>query len=164
MSSWEHIRNQLLTLSKKRGFQSELARNIGVHVNLIQKYVKGETVPGFDQVDKIAEALGLQAWELIKPDGATPTPKEPGNAELLEAMSKLQARIKELEAKLPASPLIENKPVIIQGGDADVRNDLVNFILNEASVDEVELLGERVRALRQRKSRKDTKRSTSDAG
>lgn len=114
--SWEVLRNKLNIMATIRGFKADLARKMGIHSSLIQAYLDGTTTPGIDQIDRFAEALGLQTWELIKPDNAIATPmkKEPGNAELLAALVELQAKVQELEqlkASSPGDPLIKNKAV-----------------------------------------------------
>lgn len=82
----------------------------------LSRYLTTDKVPSLSVIDRLAAALDCQPWELIKPEGAKPTPepKQAGNAELLAAVAKLQARVDELEAALrperrssAARPLLE---------------------------------------------------------
>lgn len=46
---------------------SEFARRAGIHVTLIWKYIKGDSKPGLDQLDRLADAMEITTAELITP-------------------------------------------------------------------------------------------------
>jgi transcriptional regulator with XRE-family HTH domain len=50
---------------RKRGWnQGDLASHVGVHLNTIGKYERGATAPDFDDLQKIANALGEPRFEI----------------------------------------------------------------------------------------------------
>ena len=60
--------HNLVTLLKMEGWSdAELARRSGVSNRAIGMYRKGEHVPSIDAVEKIAQAFGYPAWELLHP-------------------------------------------------------------------------------------------------
>ena len=60
-------RRKWLGLTKK-----ELARRMNIEPSTIQQYFSGRHKygPRLDQIDKIAEALEIEPWQLIKPEEA----------------------------------------------------------------------------------------------
>lgn len=85
-TSWDVARIKLENLAKTRGFKADLARRMGMGKSALQNYFDNNRTPGLDMIDKIAAALGVQAWELIKPSNAWPTiPKKLSTIGHLEA-------------------------------------------------------------------------------
>lgn len=116
------FQNYLKSWAEDRGFIADFARKMRVKPPIFYRYMSGETKPSLEQLDRIADALELQPWELIKPDGALPT-KAPTEEELLAMLKKRDTQIKELEkqteaiAKLPkeiieAAQLISESKVL----------------------------------------------------
>jgi transcriptional regulator with XRE-family HTH domain len=102
--SWDLLRKYLESLATTRGFKADLARKMGISRSQMQTYLDGERTPGLDMLDRFAEALGTQAWELIKPDAALPTPQpeNPDTEALASVIAKQAARIKALEMRFEA--------------------------------------------------------------
>ena len=74
--------------------KTELCRKTGFSRSLLDAYLKGTTTPGLDAIQRAAEAIGKEPWQLLGPD-------EPPAVEALTILlDKQEARIKELEAKL----------------------------------------------------------------
>lgn len=81
---------KLRKLLNPRGAKAEFCRKTGMARGLLDAYLAGNSKPGLDQIDKFAEALGVQPWDLIKPDDSIGTKidtKETGQA--LELLSRL---------------------------------------------------------------------------
>ena len=68
--SWDLLRKRMNEKLAPHGAVSEFCRVTGFSRQGVDKWLGGETIPSMDKIDKIAEALGLQPWELIKPQGA----------------------------------------------------------------------------------------------
>lgn len=49
---------------------SNLADRLGVAANSLGRWLKGETTPTLENLEKVAESLRTHPWELIKPPGA----------------------------------------------------------------------------------------------
>lgn len=95
----EQLRKRLNLFCQKRGAKAEIRAKTGFSASQLDRYISGETVPGVDQLEKIAEALGVQPWELIKPEAALPTPQpNPPTVDALLAVIKEQE--KRLEEKV----------------------------------------------------------------
>lgn len=74
----------------KHGAKAELARKSGVHPNSIDSYVDLKTSPTLEQIERMANALGVQPWELIRPNGASPTAEfSPALIDLMRRIAKL---------------------------------------------------------------------------
>ena len=71
------FRRNLRNLLRKRGDTSELAKKLGVSPNTISRYLHPDgPVPGIDQLERIAEALHIDALDLLKHEpGFRPTVK-----------------------------------------------------------------------------------------
>jgi len=54
--------------------QNELGARIGVSSAEISNWISGKTAIRFERVGDIAQALGLEPWELLKPEAAQPSP------------------------------------------------------------------------------------------
>lgn len=134
------IKNRLSGYFKERGAKAEIRKKTGFSGSQLDRYISGESDLGVEQLDRLAEALGIQPWELIKPDGTmpTPAPESPALEPLLEAIRRLEARVKELET-LPTKAVVKHQPILID--DDAVRLELANFI---AKVDKAELPGIRI--------------------
>lgn len=65
----------------------------GVDVRLISRLVKEEHAVTLDVLDKVASAVGLQAWQLLLPDL---DPASPQDAPISEDERKLLARLRRL--------------------------------------------------------------------
>ena len=66
--------NSLIYLQKnfeksfsKRGTASEISRKTGIATGDVSNIVSGKTIPSIGTLDKIANALNLKTWELLKP-------------------------------------------------------------------------------------------------
>jgi transcriptional regulator with XRE-family HTH domain len=82
------LRNSLSQIMDRRGWnQTELAKAIGKHPPHISRMLSPEAAdPRLDTVVEIAEALGFQPWELLKPEGAASSP--PPIKEAYEAIGR----------------------------------------------------------------------------
>lgn len=103
------ITNILTSLEKLNWSHAKLAEMTGIHKVLMSKYLRRESTPGIDAIERISAKLGISLADLLGPTGSLPKPQpiEPGNVELLAAMAKLQARIDELEAQAPTDPRLK---------------------------------------------------------
>lgn len=80
----DSFRINLSALLQAKGLsQSDLGRAMGVTASMVNQYLAGKSTPGLDVLTRFATALGVQAWELIKPSGAEPTPKDSNVGEIL---------------------------------------------------------------------------------
>lgn len=78
--SWESLHYRLIEALKpgSPGFHGTVAafcRKVGYTRSGVDKWLSKETTPGLKALDKIAEALEKDAWELIKPLNAVEAPK-----------------------------------------------------------------------------------------
>lgn len=86
----EILANYLKKALDRHGAKAELARKSGVHPNSIDSYLELKTSPTLEQVEKMASALGIQVWEVFKPDSATPTQEfTPEIVALMRRIAKL---------------------------------------------------------------------------
>lgn len=108
---------------EKHGSVSELVRKTGLSRTAIDSWLRKETSPTLESLEKIAEALGKKPWELIYPEGELPT--SPAASPTIDALSKIienqEKRIQELEAS-PGGSLVKNKAVISNPDRDWVRN------------------------------------------
>ncbi len=65
--SAKHLLNLLRAATKPYGSISELARKAALKPPQLQRYLSGETSPSLETLDRLAEALGIHPWEMIKP-------------------------------------------------------------------------------------------------
>lgn len=80
------IKNNVKNILKAQGCtQKELARKLGVSAHLLQYYLTGNIT--LSNLSKIAGALGVPAWELLKNPGEqnAPNPGEPSTTKPREA-------------------------------------------------------------------------------
>lgn len=61
-------------LARQGWSQNKLASEIRAYSANMSAWMTGKVAIRYDKVCEIAEALGIQPWELLKPDGAQPTP------------------------------------------------------------------------------------------
>jgi transcriptional regulator with XRE-family HTH domain len=69
--SISNVRRHLRELRKKKGLsQRKLAEKAGLNYKHLQR-IEGKDWPGMQlgTVDRLASALGVEAWELLHPDG-----------------------------------------------------------------------------------------------
>lgn len=69
--SLQSLRLKLEASLSKHGAKAEISRRSGIHPNSIDRYLSGENVPSLDAVDQLADALEIDAWDLIKPSSAS---------------------------------------------------------------------------------------------
>lgn len=70
-NSSELLQKALREATNRRGDIADLARKAGLKPPQMQRYISGDHVPSLDNLDRIASALGKEAWELIKPHEAS---------------------------------------------------------------------------------------------
>jgi transcriptional regulator with XRE-family HTH domain len=51
--------------------KEEIKKSAGFSGSQLNRYIEGESEPGIDAVDRIADALKVKPWDLIKPPEAT---------------------------------------------------------------------------------------------
>ena len=57
-----------------RGAKAEFLRATGLSPSSLAGYMSGDNSPSIDQLDRIAGALGIESWELLKPADTQPAP------------------------------------------------------------------------------------------
>lgn len=80
--------------------QAELAECIGLSTTSVQKIERCEAWVGTATVAALAKGLKCTEIDLFQAPPGAEADKEPGNAELLAALAKLQAKIDELQSRL----------------------------------------------------------------
>lgn len=107
-NSWILIRKLLLEdldPKKYHGKKAEFIRFTGFSRASVDRWLSESSahnsIPGIDDLDKIASWFKVQPWELIKPDGAlpTPAPQEPGVSQLLRVIEELTTALKAAQKK-----------------------------------------------------------------
>lgn len=68
LNYWEQAHKRIIEATENRGV-AEFARKVGVDRKTVEAWKKG-AYPGVDIIGKIAETLGMEPWELLKPPGA----------------------------------------------------------------------------------------------
>lgn len=64
------IRDRLAKVfDSKRMTKAEFLRRAGFSSSLLETYLKGDSVPGLEALDRIAAAIGDEPWTLIMPAG-----------------------------------------------------------------------------------------------
>lgn len=58
-------KNLRRALTAKHGLRSEVARRAGMAPNQIYRYLSGESTPSLDVLERLADALGVPASELL---------------------------------------------------------------------------------------------------
>lgn len=56
------------------GAKAKLQRDAGISHSQLERYRDKRSDPTLATLDRLAEGMGFQPWELIKPEGASPTP------------------------------------------------------------------------------------------
>lgn len=76
--------------AQERLTQDALSERLGVTTQTVRNYESGLRWPDPDVIDRLADALGVGAWELFRPDGAEPTPTviEPSAEQMIEAAAE----------------------------------------------------------------------------
>lgn len=59
-------------LSEKGVTSAELAGRVGVSKATVSNLINNKTMPSLDTLEKIAEALGVEMWELFTKNPASP--------------------------------------------------------------------------------------------
>jgi transcriptional regulator with XRE-family HTH domain len=72
----EVLRKRIAALYSDFGRIAEVVRKTGLSRRVLEKWRDGESSPSIENLERLADALGVQPWELIKPDGAQPTKQE----------------------------------------------------------------------------------------
>jgi transcriptional regulator with XRE-family HTH domain len=83
---------RLATLREAKGLkQLQLAKKIGVSSQYVNRLETGERAPSFKVISALAEALGVDASEFLRPDGREKTGKtqSPALAQLFGAAQRL---------------------------------------------------------------------------
>lgn len=85
-------------MRRKHLSQRALAEAMGVSQPMVQQYLAtGKSSPGLDVLERFASALGVQAWELIKPKDVESTTTLASLGEvLLDQLSPAKRRLIEL--------------------------------------------------------------------
>jgi transcriptional regulator with XRE-family HTH domain len=117
----------LLNRAKEtRGFIAELSQKTGIKGPQLQRYITGKNVPGLDILDRIAKALGIDPWELIKPPGAEiaahARPVSP--AEALDALGIAGPMSARLASRLAALDALLSNPETLRKIDDMIKNEL----------------------------------------
>ena len=68
----------------------ELAERAGVSQSKMTRYLDGKQKPNIETIERLAEGLGMQPWELLQPPGAAHTP-DPALAPISDIVKLLQA-------------------------------------------------------------------------
>lgn len=68
------------------GRRKELAKLSGLSGSQLDRYSRAESSPSLDNLDALAQALGIPAWQLIKPD---PPALSPHQREILTLISSM---------------------------------------------------------------------------
>jgi transcriptional regulator with XRE-family HTH domain len=100
------FRKKLATALGGYGAKSEFSRKTGISRTVLDRWLSGDNSPTLETLERAAQGLGLQSWELIKPDAALPTPQpeNPDTEALASVIAKQAARIKALEIKMGNVP------------------------------------------------------------
>lgn len=103
-NSTQLFSKRLTERTSKRGDLKLFADSMGVQAASLHKYLKAETSPSLDTLDKFAGAMGIEPWRLIHP-----SEKPPVSAEKYEALEQEQARaLKEIETLKAAFRLVSD--------------------------------------------------------
>lgn len=107
---------------EKHGSVSEIVRKTGLSRTAIDSWLRRETSPTLESLEKIADAIGKKPWELIYPEGELPTspPQSPTVAALSKIIDEQEKRIRELES--PSRALVKDKAVITNPDRDWIRN------------------------------------------
>lgn len=83
--------------------KASFKRATGFSSSQIEDYINGTAVPKVNQLDRIGTGLGLQPWELIKPETSLPTsaPVSPTVESLLKTIADQEERLKQIEGIPP---------------------------------------------------------------
>jgi transcriptional regulator with XRE-family HTH domain len=90
------FKKELAHRLRKRGAQTELFKATGIGLSSINGYMSGKNSPTLEQIDRIAEALGVEPWEMIKPQDVTRIPKTEEQIEMERLFFRLPTESKHL--------------------------------------------------------------------
>lgn len=88
----------------EHGARADFCRKSGISRAALEFWLASDRIPRLDQLDRIAAALGVQPWELLKPEEALPTPPKPtptveGLTDVIKSQEKeIEALKRELRA------------------------------------------------------------------
>jgi transcriptional regulator with XRE-family HTH domain len=69
----EFFRSRLSKRLSERGAKSAFCRKTGISRSLLDQWIRGESVPGLDSLERVASGLDVTPWDLIKPEGSEPS-------------------------------------------------------------------------------------------
>lgn len=98
--SLEELRNRLSALRERHGAVAEFCRKAGFNRQTVENWLDGKSAPGMENIDRIADALGVEAWRLIMPAGEEAVPR----SELERTADQLRKTQAALDALLAAKP------------------------------------------------------------
>jgi transcriptional regulator with XRE-family HTH domain len=96
--SWDLLRNRLKKALSPHGAVSEFCRRTGFARSGVDRWMHNENIPKLDNLDVIAEGLGVNPWDLIKPESIPqlqlpkPTPEE-----ALEVLTEIVRKVEAME-------------------------------------------------------------------
>lgn len=66
-NSLKILAKKVSALTLQRGKKTEIRQKTGFSASQLDNYLNGKTSPSLDAVDRLAEAVQMDAWELICP-------------------------------------------------------------------------------------------------
>jgi transcriptional regulator with XRE-family HTH domain len=102
-------------IEKHRSKKVDVAAGVGISRSQLDKYLDPDDVtsPNLETLARLAKYFDIPLAEFLEE-----TPRETGNAELIEAMAKLQSRIDQLESALN-HPLVTKLVAVLATLDKD---------------------------------------------
>jgi transcriptional regulator with XRE-family HTH domain len=64
----ETLKKKLSSATRARGVKADIRRQGGFSGSQLDGYINGTASPVLEQLDRLAAALGVEAWELIRPE------------------------------------------------------------------------------------------------
>lgn len=115
-NSTKHLAKALEDLfqSRGRGTKADLMKKTGMSPSVLAGYLKAENSPSLDQVDRIADYFEISPWELLKPEGAQPTPSA---AEALAAAASSDPTLRAILAIWPKLDDVGREGVLLAAQD-----------------------------------------------
>jgi transcriptional regulator with XRE-family HTH domain len=65
-NSFDTFRTRVSKMLESRGAKAELCRKTGIPRSALDRWLNGENEPSMSNLDRIAEALGFEPWQLIQ--------------------------------------------------------------------------------------------------
>ncbi len=117
---------EIRTFRKMKGLtQEQLAESVGVKRSVISKYENGDISPSIDMIRRIADALGVEPWELID-SGVPPELKSYPIDSIDRQFKYITDEISALtEIDLPATGIDTHKIVIAVNKIMEVNNAIL---------------------------------------